>query len=92
MNEVWTLVMAPFGFGGKCLALNLPATSNNVGRGECIHVSGIGTWHRYCGIKLMDKPLLGIHPWRVYNVQVRPAPVKSFGDDHGRLLQIAAIR
>ena len=84
--------MAPFGFGGKCLALNLPATSNNVGRGECIHVSGIGTWLRHRGINLMDKPFQGIHPLQAYNVQVRPVPVKSFGDDHGRLLQIVAIR
>ena len=48
--------MNPFGTVGIGLALNLHAKSNNVGRGECIHVSGIGTWHRYCGINLMDKP------------------------------------
>ena len=62
------------------------------GRGECEQVSGIGTWLRHRGINLMDKPFQGIHPLQAYNVQVRPVPVKSFGDDHGRLLQIVAIR
>ena len=84
--------MAPFGFGGKCSALNLLATSIKAGRGECEPVSGIGTWLRYRGINLMDKPFSGIHPLQVYNVQVHPAQVKSFGYDHGRLLQIAAIQ
>lgn len=48
--------MAPFGFGGKCLALNLLATSINAGRGECEPLRRIGTWLRYRGINLMDKP------------------------------------
>jgi hypothetical protein len=48
--------VAPFGFGGKCLALDLLATSNNGGRGECEPVSGIGAWLRYRGMNLMDKP------------------------------------
>ena len=56
MNVVSMWAMKPFGTGGMGLALNLHATSNNVGCGECIHVSGIGTWHPYCGINLMDKP------------------------------------
>ena len=56
MNVVSMWAMNPFGTGGMGLALNLHATSNNVGCGECIHVSGIGTWHPYCGINLMDKP------------------------------------
>ena len=48
--------MAPFGFDGKRLALNLLATSINAGRGECEPLSRIGTWLRYRGINLMDKP------------------------------------
>ena len=78
MYGAWTYVVAPFGFGGECSALNLLATSIKAGRGECEPVSAIDTRLRFRGITLMDKPFSGIHPLQVYNVQVHPAQVKSF--------------